>query len=203
MDVIISFLVAFIFSFIGTLPPGSLNIMVIQLGLDHKMDVAWRFALAVALIEYPYAWAAVEFENLITSSPVITENFQIITGIVMLLLGVTSLIASRKSSSIATRFNQSGFRRGLLLGVLNPMALPFWVAMTAYIRSRGWTDLSTKYELHFYLLGVSLGTLVVFMIFAYLAKRVMSYFNESKILRIIPGITLLALGVYALIDYLI
>lgn len=203
MDVIISFLVAFIFSFIGTLPPGSLNIMVIQLGLDHKMDVAWRFALAVALIEYPYAWAAVEFENLITSSPVITENFQIITGIVMLLLGVTSLIASRKSSSIATRFNQSGFRRGLLLGVLNPMALPFWVVMTAYIRSRGWTDLSTKYELHFYLLGVSLGTLVVFMIFAYLAKRVMSYFNESKILRIIPGITLLALGVYALIDYLI
>ena len=203
MDVIISFLVAFIFSFIGTLPPGSLNIMVIQLGLDHKMDVAWRFALAVALIEYPYAWVAVKFENLITSSPVITENFQIITGVVMLLLGITSLIASRKSSSIATRFNQSGFRRGLLLGVLNPMALPFWVAMTAYIRSRGWTDLSSNYELHFYLLGVSLGTLVVFMIFAYLAKRVMSYFNESKILRIIPGITLVALGVYALIDYLI
>jgi threonine/homoserine/homoserine lactone efflux protein len=203
MDEILVFIIAFAFSFIGTLPPGSLNIMVIQLGLEHKINIAWRFALAAAIVEYPYAWVAVKFETLITSSPIITENFQVITALVMLLLGIISLFTAAKKTSATNKFSQSGFRRGLLLAVLNPMALPFWVAMTAYIRSRGWTDLSDNYELHFYLLGVSLGTLVAFMMFAYLARRVVKYFNESKLLPFIPGISLLVLALYAFIEYFI
>jgi threonine/homoserine/homoserine lactone efflux protein len=202
MDEILAFTIAFVFSFIGTLPPGSLNIMVIQLGLEHKINVAWRFALAAAIVEYPYAWVAVKFESIITSSPIIIENLQIITAMVMLLLGLISLIAAANKDT-TNKFHQSGFRRGLLLAVLNPMALPFWVAMTAYIRSRGWTDLNDNYELHSYLLGVSLGTLIAFVMFAYLARRVVKYFSESKLLRFIPGISLLTLALYAFIEYFV
>jgi threonine/homoserine/homoserine lactone efflux protein len=203
MDEILAFTIAFVVSFIGTLPPGSLNIMVIQLGLEHKISIAWRFAFAATIVEYPYAWVAVKFETLITSSPIITENFQIITAVVMLLLGIFSLLTAVKKTSTANKFSRSGFRRGLLLAVLNPMALPFWVAMTAYIRSRGWTDLSDNYELQFYLLGVCLGTLVAFMMFAYLARSVVKYFNESKLLPFIPGVSLLALALYAFIEYFV
>jgi threonine/homoserine/homoserine lactone efflux protein len=202
MNALTSFAIAFTFSFIGTLPPGSLNLSIIQLGLDHKMDVAWRFAIAAALIEYPYAWIAVQFEDLITSSPVVTENFQIITAVVMLVLGGLSLWSASKPSSFVQKFSESGFRRGIVLAILNPMALPFWVAMTAYIKSRGWTDLSDDIEVHAYLFGVSLGSLTLFILLAYLAKKVIGYFQESNVLRKIPGITLLLLGAYALIEYL-
>jgi threonine/homoserine/homoserine lactone efflux protein len=201
MDEILAFTIAFIVSFIGTLPPGSLNIMVIQLGLEHKISIAWRFALAAAIVEYPYAWVAVKFESIITSSPIIVENFQIITAVVMLVLGLISLFAAMNKA--AHRFSESGFRRGLLLAILNPMALPFWVAMTAYIKSREWTQLSDNYELHFYLSGVSLGTLVAFVMFAYLARSVVKYFNESKLLPFVPGISLLALALYAFIEYFV
>lgn len=201
MEVLLSFLVAFGFSFIGTIPPGAINLSIIQLGLDHKISTAWRFALAASIIEYPYAWLAIKFENLITSSTHITENFQLITGIVMIILAVFTFWSSNKTSSLATRFRESGFRRGLFIALLNPQALPYWVALTAYIKSQGWITLSTTTEIHAYLLGVSLGTLALLMVFAYLAKQVVRYFQGNTFLNKIPGFTLLVLGVYAVITY--
>jgi threonine/homoserine/homoserine lactone efflux protein len=90
----------------------------------------------------------------------------------------------------------------VLLGLLNPLAIPFWLAMTAYIKSRGWIDLSTNAEIHAYLLGVSLGTLTLFMLLAYLAKMVVSQFQTGTILRKFPGAVLIALGVYAIAEYI-
>jgi threonine/homoserine/homoserine lactone efflux protein len=201
MEALLTFFIAFFFSFIGTIPPGTLNLTVIQLGLDQRITTAWRFTFAGAIIEYIYAWIAVEFESLITSSPVVTENFQLITAVVMITLGVATLWSSQKSSPMSDRFHASGFRRGLLLGILNPLALPFWVAMTAYIRSQHWIDLSTNLELHSYLLGVALGGVALMMILAYLAKKVVSHFQHNSWLKKIPGITLLLLGFYAIIQY--
>ena len=202
MEALLAFLIAFFFSFIGTIPPGTLNLTIIQLGLAHKLSAAWRFALAAAIIEYPYAWLAVEFESLITASPVITENFQLVTAAVMIILGAVSLWSARKPSALVARFNESGFRRGLVLSILNPMALPFWVAMTAYIRSQGWTDLSDKMEVHSYLLGVALGSLCLLILLAYLAKTAVSYFQGNTFLKRVPGLTLMCLGLYALLQYL-
>jgi threonine/homoserine/homoserine lactone efflux protein len=201
MEALLTFFIAFFFSFIGTIPPGTLNLTSIQLGLDHRIATAWRFATAGAIVEYLYAWIAVEFESLITSSPVITENFQLITAVVMITLGIGNLWTSQRPSPLADRFQASGFRRGLVLGILNPMALPFWVAMTAYIKSQGWVDLSTNIELHSYLLGVALGGVALMMIMAYLAKKVVSHFQQNNWLKKVPGVTLLVLGVYAIIQY--
>lgn len=203
MELLLSFLIAFGFSFIGTIPPGTINLTIIQLGLDNKTSVAWRFALGAAMVEYPYAWLAVEFESLITSSPAVTENFELISAIVMTSLGILTLwsLNRTKQSTIARKFQESGFRRGFILGVLNPLALPFWVAMTAYIKSQGWIDLSGNLEMHAYLLGVSLGGLSLLMIFALLARQVVAYFQQNAFIKKIPGITLLVLGIYATIRY--
>src|SRR5690349_16124039 len=108
MEALLSLLIAFFFSFIGTIPPGTMNLSITGLGLEHWISTAWRFALAAALIEYPYAWLAVEFENLITTSTAITANFRIITAVVMIVLGVISLRTSQKPSPFAKRFQESG-----------------------------------------------------------------------------------------------
>lgn len=202
MEALVTFCLAFFFSFIGSIPPGTLNLSMIQLGLAHNMSTAWRFAVAAAIIEYPYAWLAVEFESLITASPVVTENLQLITGIVMILLGIFNLWSARKPGKLSQRFNESGFRRGLVLSVLNPLALPFWIGVTAYLESLHWIDLSSTLAIHSYLTGVAIGALAVLMLLAYLAKKLVSYFQHNSLLKQIPGATLLALGVYAIVEYL-
>jgi threonine/homoserine/homoserine lactone efflux protein len=203
MEMLLTFVIAFAFSFVGTIPPGVINLTIIQLGLEHKINIAWRFALASALVEYPYAWIAIEFENLITASPFITQYFQLLTAIVMILLGVVNLWSAQKPSRLYQRFNESGFRRGLILGVLNPQALPFWIAITAYLKSQHWVSLSSPYTVQAYLLGVAMGALVLLMLLAFLAKKVVTQFQQNTILKKVPGYTLLILGIYALIQYLL
>jgi len=196
------FLVGVLFSFIGSIPPGTLNLCVLQLGLEKKINAALRFALAVAIVEYPYAWIAVEFENWITSSHAVIQNFELLTAIVMTIIGLLNIWAAQKPTDFTNRFNESGFRRGLILSILNPMAIPFWIGITAYLKAQGWIDLSSGLKLHLYVLGTSIGAMILLTLFTYLAHRLSAYVIQGKLIKLIPGITLLALGLYAFIRYL-
>ena len=202
MFLISNFIVAFTFSFIGTIPPGSLNLIILQLGFQKKIKTAWRFALAACIVEYPYAWIAVKFEALITSSPLVLKNAELIAAIVMTCLGVFNLISAKNPSKFSEKFNKSGFRRGIVLSILNPLIIPFWIGTTAYLKGMKWIDLSTNAGLHAYLIGISLGTLALCVLFIYLAKKIVSEFHHQATFQKIPGIVLLALGLYAFIRYL-
>ncbi len=197
------FLAGFIFSFLGSIPPGTLNLAVLQLGMEHKIKTALRFSIAVAIIEYPYAWIAVVFEDWVTSSPVIVDNFQLITAIVMIVIGGFTLWSARKPSEFAVKFNESGFRRGIVLSILNPMAIPFWIGITAYLKAQGWIDLSSQALLHSYVLGTSVGVIILLILFTFLAKQLSSYVKDNRYVKLVPGFTLLVLGLYAFVRYLI
>ncbi|MEP2670841.1 MAG: LysE family transporter [Cyclobacteriaceae bacterium] len=202
MEILAVFLLGTFFSFIGSIPPGTLNLSVLQLGLEGKVKTALRFALAVSIIEYPYTWIGVEFESWITSTPMVIENFQLITAIVMVAIGVLNLWSAEKPTNFSLKFNESGFRRGLILSILNPMAIPFWIGVTAYLKAQGWLDLSSIWLLHSYILGTSVGAMILLTLFALLAKKLARYVKSSKMVKRIPGFTLLALGIYAFIKYL-
>ena len=203
MEVILTFFIAFAFSFIGTIPPGTLSISIIQLGLTNRIAAAWRMALTAAIIEYPYAWVAVEFEDFITKSVDLTHNFHLVSATALTLLGVLNLWSASRPSKFTQRFEGSGFRKGVILSLLNPLAIPFWLAMTAYLKTYGWIDLSNKLETHAYLTGVSAGTLVLFMLLAYLARTVVAYFRTSTFLKRMPGVLLILLGLYSFAEYML
>ena len=172
------------------------------MGLEKKIGVAWRFAIVCSVLEYPYAWIAVEFAEWITSSPMLVENMQLITAIVMITLGILTYWSSSKPTTFTTKLNESAYMRGVVLSILNPLAIPFWVGATAYLNSLGWIELSSPVRLHAYLIGICLGTLVLLMIVAYLAKKVVSQFTQSSWLKKFPGIALIILGIYAFVKYL-
>ncbi len=197
------FLMGFFFSFIGSIPPGTLNLTVLQLGLEKKIKIALRFALAVSIIEYPYAWIGVHFEYLISTSPVVVENFQLIAALVMTTLGVINLLPSRTSTGFAKKFNESGFRRGIVLSILNPMAIPYWMGFTAYLKAQGWIELGTPTLLHSYVLGTAVGAMALLSLLIFFARRLAPYVQGSKWIKIIPGLVLLGLGLYAFWKYLV
>lgn len=196
------FIAGLIFSFLGSIPPGTLNLAVLQLGMEYKIKTALRFSLAVAIIEYPYAWIAVVFEDWVTSSPLIIDNFQLITAVVMIVIGVFTLWSARKPSEFSVRFNESGFRRGIILSILNPMAIPFWIGITAYLKAQAWIDLSTQSLLHSYVFGTSVGVMILLVLFTFLARRLAGYVKDNQYVKLVPGFTLLILGLYAFGRYL-
>lgn len=197
------FIIGLAFSFVGSIPPGTLNILVLQLGLENKVRTALRFALAVAIVEYPYAWIAVVFEEWIMASPAVAQNFQLTGALVMIVIGIFSVWTARKPSEFSVRFQESGFVRGLVLSILNPQAIPFWIAVTAYLKHQGWIVLNTSVLVHIYVFGTSVGVMLLLTILAVLAQKVSGPFQQNRLLRLLPGLILLFLGLVGLIKYLI
>jgi threonine/homoserine/homoserine lactone efflux protein len=198
----VNFFFSFFFSFTGSLTPGTINLSAVQLGLDKKLAAAWRLALAAALIEYCYAWLAVKFEAFITSAPLVFKHFQLIAAVVMLTLGLLAFRAASRPSKFTDQFNNSGFRRGLALGILNPLAMPYWLGIIAYLKSQHWINLSTHFQLHSFLAGVSLGVFTLLVAVAYLANKVVSVIqHRTEWLKRIPAFIMLGLGTFALARY--
>ncbi|HNT51026.1 MAG TPA: LysE family transporter [Cyclobacteriaceae bacterium] len=195
------FIIGLIASFIGSIPPGTLNILVLQMGLENKIKTAMRFILAVAIIEYPYAWIAVEFEDLITSSPMVKQNFKLLAAVVMLALGILGLWSARKPSALTVKFQESGFRKGLILSILNPQAIPWWIGVTAYLKVQGWIVLDTPWRLHSYVLGTSVGVLLLLVLLAFMAQKLSRIIKHNRLVALLPGLILTLLGLVALYSY--
>ena len=192
------FFIGAIASFLGSIPPGTLNILVLQLGLENKLKAALRFALAVALIEYPYAWIAVEFEAWITSSPAIQQHFKLLAASVMIIFGALGIWTAQKPTMATVKMQESGFVRGLVLSILNPQAIPWWIGVTAYLKSEGFIVLDTSMRVHSYVLGTSIGALILLVLLAVLAERLSHLVTHNKMLAMAPGIILLLLGLLTL-----
>ena len=197
------FIVGFVFSFIGSVPPGTLNLSVIQLSLNGRYSAALRFSLAAAIIEYPYALVAIHFEALLLKQPLLTQHFELVSAIVMLVLGAVSLNNARHPSEKSKALLSSGFRQGILLSMLNPLAIPFWIGVTAYLRSVGWVYFPESSYEYIYVFGISLGTLALLALLAALAQKAAVWLRHSQVIKAVPGIVFLVLGLYALGSYLL
>ncbi len=122
----------------------------------------------------------------------------------MTTLGILTIVNSSGPGKLKESSQPNGFVKGLLLGILNPLAIPYWTGATAYFKSQGWIDLTTSFGLHSYLLGVSLGVFTLLVLVAYGARRLARVMLNSKsIVRKIPGFLLLGLGLFAFTKYFI
>lgn len=194
------FVVGAVVSFVGSIPPGTLNLLVLQLGLENKFRAALRFALAVAIVEYPYAWIAVAFEGWVTSSPLVQDNFKLLAAAVMVILGLLGLWTARAPSSATVKLQESGFVRGLILSLLNPQAIPWWIGMTAYLKAQGWIFLDTPFRLHAYVLGTSVGALVLLTLVAVGARLLSRVMRHNRLISVMPSAILLGLGIAGFIS---
>lgn len=196
--------IAFVFSFLGSIPPGAINLSVLQLSVEGHFKAALRFAIAAAIVEFPYAFLAVKFQAYLLSSPIIIDNIKLIAAVVMLLLGFINLYNSKNTNTNRTleRLKQSGFRKGIIISILNPLAIPFWVGVTAYLDGIGWVSLQQSKEILIYVSGISLGTFALLFLVALLGNKISSLLNtDSWMVRYIPGIVYILLGLYALTQF--
>ena len=194
----------FFFRFIGSIPPGTINLSVIQLGLRKNVAAAFRMGIAAALVEFVYAAIAIKFQIYISSNPAIKNNFILISASVLILLGLMNLVSvklkkSGRKNKLAA-ISASGFRKGVLISIANPLAMPFWIGVTAYLQSNAWIDFSNT-SIWSYVCGISFGTLAVLSMLSIIAFKTGKFIEpDNKLIKIIPGIVLLALGLYTLMN---
>lgn len=198
-------IVAFVVSYVGSIPPGTINVSVMQLAMLKKRRAAVFFALAASLVEFLYAGITVQFHIFLNNNQTISSYFQIITAVALIGLGLTNIFSKSTSSSVKvdTRITgRHGFLRGLILGFLNPMTIPFWLAITTYLENDDWINVD-GYGFWIYLIGLSVGTFCLLLTVNASGKRFTKIADNPFLVHKVPGILLLGLGVYFLIKLVV
>ncbi len=168
-----------------------------KLGILNKLREAYFLAIGATLIEFFYTLLVVRFQLLLASNVTFSNYFQLITAGVLLVLGIHSL--SSKSSiakvKVHDRGGRKGFAKGVILGILNPLAIPFWLAVTSYLQGNGWVVLH-GFGGWIYLLGVVLGSLTTLFLAARLG-RVFSQLSDNRwLVNFLPGALFIAMAAW-------
>ena len=195
-----TFIIAFVVSYIGSIPPGTINVSVMQLSMLKKHRAAIFFALSASLVEFIYVGITVQFHLFLNANESIADYFRIITACALIILGLWNLFSTSTSATVKIDENltgRHGFLRGTILGLLNPMTIPFWLAITTYLENDGLIEV-IGYSFWMYLLGLTAGTFCLLLTVDALGKRFTQIADNKFIVHKVPGFILFGLGVYYL-----
>ncbi|MDE0472565.1 MAG: LysE family transporter [Ekhidna sp.] len=198
-------IVAFTISYIGSIPPGAINISVMQLSILKKHRAAIFFAVAASSIEFIYAGVTVRLHLFLNTYSAISNYFKIVTSIVLIALGLWNILSAKTSSAtgVNTKLTgRHGFLRGLILGIINPMTIPFWLAITTYLENDRLIDLSSA-GFWMYLTGLAVGTFCLLLTINALGKRFTKISDNKLLVYKVPGILLIGLGTYFLLKLIL
>ena len=193
-------LIATVASFIGSLQAGLVNTAVLATTLRSGEVAGRRMAWGGAVPEFLYA--AVAFlagEWLLEGNGLLRTTLERIAGTVLLGMGLYLMLFLKPFTPDASGSGPTGgFRRGVLVGLMNPQLLVFWCGVrlgmgTVGIEARGWADRVA------FGLGAFLGALVLLMILVRVGRRLHAHWRPTslRLLFRVLGATLVALGLWA------
>lgn len=197
-------LVAFVVSYLGSIPPGTINVSVMQLAIQKRRRAAIFLAFAASAVEFVYAGFTVQFHILLTANPTLSTYFKIITSIALIGLGLWNIFSKPKSDSVLFKEvkGRHGFMKGVLLGILNPMTIPFWLAITTYLENDGLVSV-TGFCFWLYLIGLTAGTFCLLITVNALGSKFTKVADNRFLVQKVPGMMLLGIGVYFLLKLIL
>ncbi|HMH23650.1 MAG TPA: hypothetical protein VK563_17810 [Puia sp.] len=158
---------AFLISFTGTLPVGTLNVSVTNLVIDENVPAAFLFGLGAILVEVGMVRVALVIVKRLEGMDRLLGWFRVLACIVILLLAFASLEAAwhmRKSGAVIPFAGHAPFVSGLVLSLLNPLHLPFWMGWTALLRTKGLLS-DTRSDYNIYVMAIGMGTAMAFLLY--------------------------------------
>jgi threonine/homoserine/homoserine lactone efflux protein len=187
-----------ILNLIGYIPPGNINLTVVQITITRGIKQALYFIFAFASVEIMFTFGVMRFVQWLSSEIKLGD---IIDVVMILMFGILGVITwrSRKEMPKADYSKKDSIRYGLLLGVINPMQIPYWLFVGSYLISKEWIDIGYL-SLSVFSIGSGIGAAIALYGFARFAQYVQEKFALTSY-KVNKGIALLffALSAYHIV----
>lgn len=195
MSVILLFMVTAIISFIGSIPIGPVNLMVIKTSLQKDFKSALMLGLGGSLPELIYAAIALAGLSYLKQHQDTLDMINKLVVPFFIILGIYYFLLKNKRMADKKTTQSRSFSTGMLMGILNPQLLPFWFATLLYLHS--FFPIESKMQQVAFILGTAAGAFGLLSLYAWLAnfkKELLNVyllkFNYDSIL----GITFFAMA---------
>lgn len=216
MNLVLTFFVGIVTSFIVSIPVGPVNMAVFKATLDRNRKFGFSIGLGAILAEAIYCSVPLFGVSSMNEDHVFFDILYLIFVPVLFFLGILTLKNRKKGieieSHVPDALNQPKKARdtlwgnvvyGFVLCASNPMTFIFWVQATVFINKNGWISGSDSSLIAFFI-GVPVGTQLLYMSFAQLAHITRKHISPKlkEKLNIFIGVVFLVLSVYLLFTFL-
>jgi threonine/homoserine/homoserine lactone efflux protein len=191
--------IAFMLGFLGYLPLGNINMLVVQLSLTETPRKVLFYILFVALMEMIYCALIIEGTHVLLEQPGLLTALKWLAVVLFLVLGLLSFF-HRDGSNASKRF--SGISKGVFIAIVNPLQVPFWLVWSVYLMQNNWLN-PQFFTVSFFALFTALGTICVLWLYALGGKQLVQRLelNHGFLNRFI-GVVLIALALAQLFKLL-
>ncbi|WP_316804088.1 LysE family transporter [Pedobacter nototheniae] len=188
----LTFFIGIVLNAMGYIPPGNINLTVAKLAINRGMRQVWYFILSFSIVEVFFTFGMMRFARWAMSdinpneavSDVRLSTLVDCFMIVMFLVMGTITWRNRKKTP---KTNDKEDKRsgsvlyGLILGVLNPVQIPFWLFFGNYVILHQWIE--TDYlSLVIFALGSGVGSAGALYLYGHFAKYIQEKFALSSLL---------------------
>ncbi len=174
----LTFFLGILCNSIGYIPPGNINLTAVQITINRGLKQAYYFIIAFSMVEMLFTFSVMRFVQWLSSTVKLGQIIDLAMILVFLVLGVITW-RSRKEMPKTDYSNKDSIRYGMLLGVLNPMQIPYWLFVGTYLISHEW--INTGYlSLGIFSIGSGIGAALVLYGFARFADYIQEKFMLSS-----------------------
>ncbi|MBS1532788.1 MAG: LysE family transporter [Bacteroidetes bacterium] len=134
----LTFFIGLLVNFVGYVPPGNINLFVVQMAINRGMKEVLKFTIAFSCAELIFTF------TMMSGADWLAQQVNLETAIdwIMVLpfggLGTMIWMHRKKPPSTRKRSPGSSIRYGILLGFVNPMQIPFWMVCGTYLIAHDW-----------------------------------------------------------------
>lgn len=171
----LTFFLGLILNSLGYIPPGNINLTVVQLTISRGIKQALYFIVAFSAIEVLFTFGVMRFVQWLSSEIKFDYYIDWVMIFLFLVLGISTW-RSRKEMPKADYSKKDSIRYGMVLGVLNPMQIPFWLFVGTYLISHEWIDIGYL-SLTVFSIGSGIGAGLALYGFARFAQYIQTKFT--------------------------
>jgi len=176
--IFLTFFIGIIANFVGYVPPGNINLTVVQITANRGLKQALMFITSFSFVEFFFTYFIMHAAKWLSAQARLDT---IIDWVMVVLFGVLGAITwiHRKKPPETHYSEHESIRYGILLGFLNPMQIPFWMITGTYLITHQWI-LDGKLALVIFSLGSAGGAFLGLFLYAKFAKYIQSKFALSN-----------------------
>jgi threonine/homoserine/homoserine lactone efflux protein len=191
------FLSAFTISFLGSLPLGSLNITITNISLQTGYYSALNFAIGAILVEILMVKLSYTAIVQLEKYKPLLKKLNWVSIVILITLSIFYIASALK----ATSSNTTGPIKleypilwGAILSFLNPLHLPFWMAWSSILKSKGLLTSHLFNQIN-YLFAIALGTGLAFCLYGILGTELTTFLqNKVYLVNGMIGFTFLVVA---------
>lgn len=174
MTAIVNFIVGYLASLIGLIPPGLLNMTAAKIGVKQGRKPAMVFSLGVLIVVCLQTGLGLAFARYIERHPEVVDVLQkVALGIFLALTFYFFVLAKDTRREIpkgVKRSKTNRFLYGLLLSALNLLPIPYWVYVSISLSALGWFFFDPL-VIGWAILGSAMGTFSMLLLYIHFFRR--------------------------------